>query len=308
MTANLTLNPAIDNAKLQAFEANFMLLDQQKTSKLMSTPSISYMPVKGVSYINRLGGTELIEVTGERNPDKRIESMSNDVRRSVTKRFTKTFIVDNMDAAINLITDPTSDLFSILGFAKERAGDRTIVEAARGSVIIGAPDTSGTSKTAAEDGVITVAGTTNFDYANVVSIIERNFANNEVEDGGLTLALSAQEEYKLKQDTKFLSNEYNNIKPVAGQAMNSVGSLNVVRFGGSVQGVKEYANPVLPEIGGVRYCLAMAPEAIKFGMELGALSVDKSALKVNSWEVTIDVYFKAVRTQGSRVQIITATV
>ena len=58
----------------------------------------------------------------------------------------------------------------------------------------------------------------------------------------------------------------------------------------------------------MRTNLLLAPNAIAFAIELGKLNAAQSATKVNSWEVTIDVWVKAVRRMGQRVIAITSTI
>ncbi len=303
-----TISPSIEQAQLQQFENNFYILSQQTESKLLSTPAVSMIPVKGKSNFSRLGRTELNEITGVRNPKLTPESMDNDNRIATKRRFEKSFLVDNYDAAIELITDPTSDLFTLLKNAAKRSTDRVIIEAAVGSVLTGRPDRAPVEVSAADDGVITVAGTSNFDYANVVTILERNFKNNEVVGDGITFAISANEEYTLKQEDKFINNDYTAYKNVDQRNIQGVGGLNIVTFAGTKTGVATINNPILPESGGTRKCVAMAEGAVKFGMEIASFKVMPAPGYVNSWIVAIEVYYKALRVEGNKIQIVTATV
>lgn len=50
--------------------------------------------------------------------------METENRRSIQRRFTKTYLVDNYDKTVNLICDPTSDLFLNLKEAKVRMTDK----------------------------------------------------------------------------------------------------------------------------------------------------------------------------------------
>ena len=52
----------------------------------------------------------------------------------------------------------------------------------------------------------------------------------------------------------------------------------------------------------------MNPNAIAFAIEIGRLDCVKSATKVNSWEVTIDMWVKGVRREGKRVIALTSTI
>ena len=70
-----TINPSLDQATLLTFEKNFFKLAQQKDTKLLNTPAIKFMDIKGISNVSRMGKTELIEVTGIRNPEKQYTQM-----------------------------------------------------------------------------------------------------------------------------------------------------------------------------------------------------------------------------------------
>jgi len=305
-----TLNPSIEQAYLQTFEKNFYKLAQQQDTLLLKTPAIKFMDIKGISNVSRLGKTELGEVTGQRNPEKQYSEMSNDNRKSKARRFTKTFVVDSYDKAVNLITDPTGDLFTLLQQAKNRTTDRVIVDAAVGNVVIGRPDEAGTTKTAAEDGVITIVGTSSFNYQQVIAPAIRNFTNNEIDaQSGVTLALTGSEKESLMNDDKYIHAFYSNGGVIDKGDIKKASNFDIIAFAGTDNGVITVNNPILPELAnGTRQNLILAPQSIGFAMEVGRLDCEKSSKYVNSWEVTIDVWFKALRLEGGKVQIVTSTI
>ena len=92
-----------------------------------------------------------------------------------------------------------------------------------------------------------------------------------------------------------------------GKITNASG-FNVVTFAGSKNGGTTIANPILQESEGTRTNLLLAPNAIAFAIEIGRLDCVKSATKVNSWEVTIDMWVKGVRREGKRVIALTSTI
>lgn len=300
----------LDQAKLLLFEKNFYRVATQKDTKLLNTPAVKHMDIKGISNISRMKGNDLIEVTSEgRNPDKKYIDINNDNRRSVARRFTATYLVDSYDKAVQLICDPTSDLFENLKDAKNKLTDKCICESAVASVTIGTPDSAGTVKTAAEDGVVTIAGTTKFDYATVISPAITQFTNNYIDcSAGCTLAIAGKENQALRDDDKYMNAFYSNQHTVdRGQITNASG-FHVVTFAGSVNGGTTVNNPVLNESSGTRSNLLLAPNAIAFAVEIGKLACEPSPTKVNSWEITIDMWVKAVRTEGARVIILTSTI
>lgn len=304
-----TINPSLDQASLLTFEQNFFKLAQQKDTKLLNTPAIKFMDIKGISNVSRMGGIDLVEVTGQRNPEKQYTQMSNDNRKSKARRFTRTYLVDSYDKAVNLITDPTSDLFEELNNAKKRTTDRVIVDAAMGNVVIGAPESAGSEITAAADGVLTIAGTSNFNYTTVLAPAIRNFVNNEIDtDGGVTFAITGSEQESLMNDDKYLNSDYSKGDVVDKGRIDKASGFKIVKFAGTDNGVITVNNPILPEISGVRNNLILAPQSIGFAMEVAKLAAKESSNHVNSWEITIDVWFKALRLEGKRVQIVTSTV
>ncbi len=307
--ADLT-NANLDQAKLLLFEKNFYRVATQKDTKLLNTPAIKHMDIKGISNMSRMKGNDLIEVTSEgRNPDKKYADIDNDNRRSVARRFTRTYLVDSYDKAVQLITDPTSDLFENLKDAKNRMTDKCICDSAIASVTIGAPDVAGTVKTAAEDGVETIDGTSKFDYATVISPAITTFTNNYIDcSAGVTLALSGVENQCLRDDDKYMNAFYSSQHTVDTGKITNASGFNVVTFAGSVNGGKTINNPVLPENTGTRSNLLLAPNAIAFAVEIGKLACEPSPTKVNSWEITIDMWVKAVRTEGARVIILKSTI
>ncbi len=307
--ADLT-NANLDQAKLLLFEKNFYRVATQKDTKLLNTPAIKHMDIKGISNMSRMKGNDLIEVTSEgRNPDKKYADIDNDNRRSVARRFTRTYLVDSYDKAVQLITDPTSDLFENLKDAKNRMTDKCICDSAIASVTIGAPDVAGTVKTATEDGVETIDGTSKFDYATVISPAITTFTNNYIDcSAGVTLALSGVENQCLRDDDKYMNAFYSSQHTVDTGKITNASGFNVVTFAGSVNGGKTINNPVLPENTGTRSNLLLAPNAIAFAVEIGKLACEPSPTKVNSWEITIDMWVKAVRTEGTRVIILKSTI
>ena len=307
--ADLT-NANLDQAKLLLFEKNFYRVATQKDTKLLNTPAIKHMDIKGITNMSRMKGNDLVEVTAEgRNPDKKYADIDNDNRRSIARRFTRTYLVDTYDKAVQLITDPTSDLFENLKDAKNRMTDKCICDSAIASVTIGAPDVAGTVKTAAEDGVETIDGTSKFDYATVISPAITTFTNNYIDcSAGVTLALSGVENQCLRDDDKYMNAFYSSQHTVDTGKITNASGFNVVTFAGSVNGGKTINNPVLPENTGTRSNLLLAPNAIAFAVEIGKLACEPSPTKVNSWEITIDMWVKAVRTEGARVIILKSTI
>jgi hypothetical protein len=302
--------PDINQVALQSFQSNFLSLAQQKNTLLGSSPAVMYMPSSGKTHnIARGGRMELTEVEA-RNPDKQFSDWNPDNRQFRKRRFTTTVTIDALYDINELIADPTSFIVEQLNNAKNREIDRVIVQAAVGNVVVGSPDSSGSVRTAAQDGVLTVDAASGLTYAKITEITE-NFISYELpmdEFRGTVLAVSGKENSDLMQEEEFISSDYISSRPVEQGYQSNAGMYSVALFGGSRTGGIQVANPILPEGTTLRKCVALAPNSIAVAMELSRLEVERSASKVNSYDITIDLWLNAMRIEGSRVQLISTTI
>ena len=310
MSLSFTTSPSISQAARLNFQDSFFALAQQTKSKLVMTKAIRFLPSKGkTSNFARIGRLELDEVDA-RNPDKQFGDYALDNRLFTKRRFTKTIQIDMKYDVNELLKDPTSDILNQLNNAKERVIDRVGIAAAVGPVLVGGPDVAPSTVTAASDGVVTIDGTGGFVY-EVVQAITATFINSDLqydEFKGATLCVTGNENSDLMGEDQFISQEYiHTAVEVAGMAQ-KVGTYQVQVFAGSSTGGGTIVVPVLPEGATTRSCVALAPDAIAMAMEIGDMSVERSSEKVNSLDITIDLWINAMRTEGVRVIIITTTI
>lgn len=311
MSISATTSPSIDQGARLNFQDSFYELAQQTQAKLVATKAIRFLDPKGkTNNFARIGRLELAEVNA-RNPDKEYGDYALDNRQFTKRRFTKTIQIDAKYDINELLKDPTSDILKQLNNAKERVIDRVGIAAAVGAVLVGQPDQATTSITAATDGVVTVDGTGGLVY-EVVQQVTANFINNDLQNNdiqGCTLCITGNENSDIMGEDQFINTLYMGPQAavVAGVA-NNAGIYQVETFAGSSTGTGTIANPILPETSTQRSCVALAPESIAMAMELGLLDVDRSSKKVNSWDITIDFWINAMRTEGVKVQIITTTI
>lgn len=309
MSSN-TISPSIDQGAKLNFQESFHELAQQTQSKLVATGAIKFLDPKGkTNNMARIGRLELTEVD-TRNPDKSYGDYALDNRQFTKRRFTKTIQIDSLYDINELLKDPTSDILKQLNNAKERVIDRIAVSAAVGSVLVGAPDAAPSSVTAANDGVLTVDGSAGFVYAIVQKITE-NFINNDVQYSqfsGSTICVTGSENTDLMSEDKFINNDFITSRPVEKGIMEMTGTYRVQLFAGSVNGGITVTNPILPEGVTLRQCVVLAPMSIAMAMELGDIGVEKSGSKVNSYDITIDFWINAMRTEGVLVQIVNTTI
>lgn len=300
-----TIGPAM----LQTFERSFHVAAQQKQTLLSGSGVVKYLTPDGkTNNYASMEAFELTEVLGQ-NPNKSYGDYTTSNRQMSKRRFTKTIYIDDKDDVNELIADPTSYLVQGLVYAKNRVIDRIIASAAAGAVLIGAPNATPTSTSAASDGVKTVDATSGLDYSSIQTITQ-NFINNELtidEIRGSVLAISGQENTALMGQEKFINNDYMNGSTVNAGIVSNAGIYKTALFAGSVTGGSTITNPVLGESGTTRTCLVLAPQSILVSMKLNDLRVEKSYTKVGSNEVTIDLWINAMRSEGKRVQLLTTT-
>ena len=305
-----TISPSIDQAALQNFKDSYLELAQQKTTKLGASSAVTYLSSNGkTNNMARIGRIDLDEVA-TRNPDKQFGDYAVDNRQFSKRRFTKTIQIDKKHDVNELIKDPTSDIIKQLVNAKNRVLDRVIVAAAVGNVLTGAPDEAPTTTSAANDGVITVDATAGVTYEKIQELTE-NFINNDLQEedyAGSIIGVTGAEHTDLMSEDKFINNDYINGSPVGEGMMNRTGLYNIVKFAGSVTGGIQVSAPIIPEGATTRDCPVLAPESVAIAMEIGNLSVEKSATKVNSNDITIDLWVNGMRTEGARVQILQTTI
>lgn len=309
--ASTTITPSLDQAALMAFEDRFLTLAQQQNTKLASSKAIKYLPSQGkYSNIARIGRLELVEVN-TRNPEKQFGDYDLDNRQLTKRRFTRTIQIDKKTDINELISDPTSNLVEQLVFAKNRVIDRVIASSAIGNVLVGAPNAATTAVSAATDGVITVSATSGISAATFQTITQ-NYINADLDYSafvGSVACITGKENTQLMADVNFTNNFYITSSPESGDGiLKKAAAYNIEMFAGSVNGGATVNNPVLVEGTTTRSCLVLAPEAIALSMELGDMSVEKSNTKVNSLDLTIDLWINAMRTEGCRTQIITTTI
>lgn len=307
---SLTISPSIDQAALLNFQSSFFELAQQTKSKLVASNAVMFAPSDGkTTNFARIGRIELSEVN-TRNPDKQYGDYNLDNRQFTKRRFTKTVVIDAKYDINELIKDPTSDILKQLNNAKERVIDRIAVAAAVGAVLTGGPDTAPVSTSASTDGVLTVDASAGLTYEKIEEIVE-NFINNDLPYTtfqGSVLCITGTENTDLMQEVEFINNFYITGQPVGKGMLDNAGTFRVEMFAGSKNGGITVLNPILPEGATLRSCVCLAPESVLMAMEVALNDVTRSATKVNSWDITIDLWINAMRTEGARVQIISTTI
>lgn len=301
------INPSIDQNALLMFQNNFLTLQQQTESRLSGARAIKHYSSMGKAINQaRFGKLELVKVN-DRNPDKQITDFASDNRQFTKDRYTATVYIDKKLDINELIADPTSEVTSALMYAKNRLTDRVAIAAAIGDVLVGRPDKNPVRVTAEADGVINIDAVSSGLTYQVITEINENFMNNDVDAmmyENTILCVTGTEHTDLMNDNQFINNDYTMYRPVDMGKQEMVSGHKIVKFAGSKTGGIQVPNPIIPEGSTTRKCVVMTPEAIGMASELNSLRVEDAAMKVGSWEVTIDYWIGAMRLEGVRVQTI----
>lgn len=300
----------VSQASLLKFKENFWVLAQQNESVLSNSKAIMYMPVDGKKHnLARMGKFDLVEVTG-RNPDKSYTDMSLDNRQFTKKRLTVTVPIDQLTDVNELIADPENDVVKGLASAYNRAIDRLVCGFAGGSVMTGNPDEAPTSKSAEDDGVVTIDATAGLNYGVIQSVTQNSInADLEIADiKGSVILATGKENTSLMSDEKFINNDYLNGNPANAGILNSAGIYDVRLFAGSVAGGVAKTNPILEEKEGKRTCLVLAPNSVAVAVQMNDIRVERNPGKVNTMDVTAELWIGGMRTEGNRVQKIQTTI
>lgn len=300
----------IDQGAKLTFQNNFYRIAAETTSALAKSAACVYIPAMGKTHnMGRIGSTELVKVEG-RNPLKQYADYFLDNRQFSRSRYTRTFQIDYKDDINELIADPTSDLLARLNEAKDRTIEREIIGASVGSVLVGAPDETPTTVTAANDGVLTVTATGGIDYSAIQEITQ-NFINNRLgldQIRGSIISVTGKEHADLMGISQFVNNDFINAKPVDAGYQSRLGMYGVNVYAGSVSGGITVDNPILLEGATNRTCVILAPSSIAISYDIGRLDVQRSDSKVNSYDITIDLIVGTMRIEGSKVQLMTTTI
>lgn len=286
---------------------------QQTESLLRDSGVIRFLPADSkTNNITGIGEINLAEVVG-RNPDKHRVDYILDGRRMSKRRFSATVTMDAKDDINELFLDPTSAIYEELRNSKDRLIDRVAVSAATGTVTIGDDRVGFTQKTAAQDGVITIDAKSGLTYAEITKLTQ-NFINNSMGQKmmGTLICATGVENSRLMNEDKFINQDYIKSAPVEAGIMKKTGMYSVAYFPGSVDGGIQVIDPIIPEVDdagtSVRLCPVMTPRSVAMALKIPQdLTVEPTPNKVNSKDITIEVWLEAMRVKGQYVQILKTT-
>lgn len=311
----ISVNGNIENNLKITFQETIHELLRQKQSYLSNTPAVYNAPFNGrVLGIVRAGGVRLKEAN-ERNARLQRQEYLFDNRWTTKKRWANSWIMDNADV-MDAIANPESSLYTAITDAINVLKDQVILKAAVGSVKVGGRtyDDPVRILQPEDDGVkeIDATGSYNFD---TIKRIKTNFGNNYVSNG-ITIAQTINEESQLFSDNRLINKDYENGLNVnhngEGSFLKILNCRFISDFAGSdngAEGVGKKYDPIIPEIGGFRYCVAMAEKAVQFGLvQIDVRTTPNLEGYVDSTGIDVVVRAHALRLQGEKVQIIKTTI
>jgi hypothetical protein len=313
MTENSTIiNGNIESSYKTVFEQTYYELARQKQSFLGATPAVIHKPFTGKVYgISRAGDLEL-KKDNSRNPLRKYDDYLFDRRWAKKDAWFKNIVMDRHDV-YDAIADPTSVIYSALIDAKNVLEDRVIINAASADVQIGKDQGSTEIITAEEDGVETIDATSAYNY-DVIKQVSTNFKNKYI-NGYKVIAQTATEESELLDDEKLINRDYRsntNTSVDTGTIMPSLGIHFISNFAGSDNGqggVGKIPNTIIPEVGGLRYCVALAEGAVQIALtEIDIDFLDKNPLYQHSSTISLTLRVYGLRLEGKKVILIKKTI
>lgn len=304
------ISPTLEQSLKQTFADNFFLIAQQKKSRLTNTPAVEMVNFKGkYLFTTRAGKTEMIRKDANHDTWDD-EDFSADQRKQKYVRFAKSFKLDAKQVA-EMITDPNSIIYQQLEAAMARQEDRSILQSAIGSVMVGDMESTATELSAEEDGVITIDATSGLSYEKFVEA-HQNFINNSISindelNSGYILPITGKENTNLMMEEKFINSDYSRYYAVDKGKVTAPTGIGLATFAGSVTG-NQILNPVVPEDKTYRYCPLLAPKAIKLGLRNVKFVMEKISGTIESYRIGVSCHISALRTEGARVQIFKTTI
>lgn len=309
---SVIVNGNIESSYKTILQETIYDLVRQKKSYLEKTNVIVHQPFDGQELaVTRAGAIEFDEVT-ERNQKRKYSEYVFDRIWTTHRSWEKSFIFDRTDIKV-AIEKPTSAVYRAIIAGINKLKDKVVIAAAVDNISIGSDAKTRVTKTAEEDGVITVDATSEYNF-DTISTVSTNFKNCYIDDG-IVIAQSPNEEKELLRDSKLMSRDYETSFGSSfsnGSINKTLGCNFISNFSGSDNGTNgrgKLTNPILPEDGGFRYCVALASDSIQMGMlDIDIDFIDKLENYVNSSAINVFVRAYALRLEGCKVQKIKVTI
>jgi len=243
----------ITEAFAQQYADNFLLVSQQKKSRLEQFVRVDSGIVGASKTVERMGSVSAVLRT-TRHGDSPIVDTPFSRRWVDLADYEWGDIVDDQDK-IRLMTDPTSSVVATGVAALQRAKDSVIIAAARGSARVGTGSSATT--TALPSGQKIAHGSAGMTLAKLITargLLGRAEAYNADDPNDqLVMVCSMEQIENMLNITNITSADYNSVKALM------TGTID------TFMGFKFVITQLLPKVAYERYCLAF----VKSGLVLG---------------------------------------
>ena len=219
----------IPEAFVKQYSANVFHLAQQKGSRLMGLVRQESQNSEAAFY-DRIGAVTAQKKTS-RHSDTTYQDTPHSRRRVTLEDYFFADLVDKEDK-IRIIQSPESEYAMAAAWALGRAMDDVIISSALGDAYAGKEGGSvvtlpNSQKLACFDGATATGVKLNVDTLRAV---KKKFGQNEIEDGDLYFAISAEQLESLLGNVEVQSADYNSVKALVNGDVDSFMGFKFVRL------------------------------------------------------------------------------
>lgn len=312
---------AVNNAFVQQYATNVMMLLQQQGSKLRSAVNGMKFVGKAASVAEQFGSVSPVR-NQNRHSDTPLISTPQDKRWMYPNDYDWADLVDNQDK-LRMLIDPTSSYAMAGAWAMGRAIDDEIISNFFNANLTGENGTTSTGLLSAfNSGSQMVAATVGASSATGLNIAKLRRAKRilmeglvDVDNDQLVAVISARQHDDLLNEAQAISLDYNTKPVLVDGKISAFMGINFIvseRIPGAA-GFNVAINPSIPTgssdgqyTTGSRF---MVPVFAKSGMALGVwnditTSIDRRPDKRNSFQVYVTGTFGATRLEERRCVII----
>ncbi len=273
----------ITEAFASQYSSNFLILAQQKESRLEACVDVDHDIVGASKSVERIGSTEAYDITTRHADTKYVDTPHSKRWLDLTDKGWAD-LVDDQDK-IRLLADPTSEYLRAGVMALNRKKDDVIIAALRGS-----------ARSQSDGSIVLPAaqkiaeGTTGLTVAKLLSTKQILDEAEVDEDEPRFIVVSAEQIADLLGTTEVKSSDYNNVKALVEGKIDTFLGFKFIR------------SERLPKTGTARFCLAWAKTGLRLGIGKDIVTaIDRLPGKNMSVQVYASMSLGAVRTEEARV-------
>lgn len=222
------MSTQITEAFVQQYNANVMMLVQQKGSRLRSAVRSETQKGKAAFY-DRIGSVTAVKRTGRHSSTPQMDTPHS--RRRVTlEDYEWADLIDDQDK-IRMLQDPQSEYVMAAMWALGRAMDDVIIEAALGTAYAG--EAGGTSVVHPNSLKYAANASGSFSNLNVAALraVKRIMDENEVDPSAKRyMVVAAKQIDSLLGQTEVTNSDYNTVKALVQGEVNSFMGFEFIRL------------------------------------------------------------------------------